>query len=324
MNTIIDHLLASTEPVIRYKTRVYLLDEEPRSPDIQRLQQEIKKCDRVQQLLSERDSRGRIPYHPYSKWYGAHWVLFMLAEMDYPPGDDELVPLREQEYEWLLSEERLRTTKKYTIAGRTRMCASMEANAIYALLKLWLADERIDILVERLLTWQWPDGGWNCDKKPEAHTSSFTETLIPLRALALYSHLTRNIQAKVAITRAAEVFLKRHLYKRLSDGKVIANDYLKLRYPCYWHYDILFGLKVMAEAGFLCDTRCQEALSLLESKRLPDGGFAAEKKHYHMAPQADNGRSLVGWGGTSMKRMNPFVTIDALRVLNQAFPEDES
>ena len=79
----------------------------------------------------------------------------------------------------------------------------------------------------------------------------------------------------------------------------MADDFLQLHYPCYWHYDILFGLKVMAEAGFLQDPRCREALDILESKRLPDRGFPAEKKCYYVTPQVENGRSVVDWGGTS-------------------------
>src|SRR5215469_436888 len=237
MTTIIEQLLASEEPVVRYKARVYLLDEDAYTSEIRQLQDEIRKCERTQRLLSERDVDGKIPYHPYAKWYGAHWVLVMLAEMDYPARDEELIPLREQVYAWLLSDERLRSMKKYTIAGRTRMCASMEGNAIFALLKLGLADGRVDKLVERLLEWQWPDGGWNCDKKPQAHVSSFMETLIPLRGLALFSYLTGHPQARTASKRAAEVFLERCLFKRLSDATVISNDFFKLRYPCYWHYD---------------------------------------------------------------------------------------
>jgi hypothetical protein len=267
-------------------------------------------------LLSERDAEGKIPYHPYAKWYGAHWVLVMLAEMEYPTGDEALKPLREQVYTWLLSDERGWSIKQYTKGGYTRMCASMEGNAIFALLKLGLADERMDILVERLL--QWPDGGWNCDKKLQAHVSSFTETLIPLRGLALYSQVTGHLQAKSASKRAAEVFLERGLFKRLSNGTVFSDDFFKLRYPCYWHYDILFGLKVMAEAGFIGDTRCREALELLKAKRLPDGGFPAEKKLYGVTEDVRNRRSLVDWGGTSTKRMNPFVTCDALFVLKRA------
>src|SRR6266699_6637389 len=174
MSNFIERLYTSDEPAIRYKTRVYLFDENPATPDAQELQDAIKTSERVHCLLAGRDEHGRLPSHPYSKWYGAHWVLVALADLDYPPGDETLLPLREQVYEWLFSDSRRRSIKQYTIAGRTRMCASMEGNACFALLKLGLADERIDSLVERLLAWQWPDGGWNCDKKSQTHVSSFT------------------------------------------------------------------------------------------------------------------------------------------------------
>ena len=95
-------------------------------------------------------------------------------------------------------------------------------------------------------------------------------------------------------------------------------DFVKLHYPCYWHYDILFGLKVLGEMGLLGDPRCADALDLLESKRLPDGGFPAERRHYRVVETPANGGSLVDWGGTSRKHMNPWVTIDAVAVLRQA------
>ena len=77
----------------------------------------------------------------------------------------------------------------------------------------------------------------------------------------------------------------------------------------------LFGLKVLAEAGFIDDPRCQDALDLLESKRLPGGGWPAEKKYYRATDQEVRYRSLVNWGGTSKRRMNEWVTADALYVL---------
>ncbi len=73
------------------------------------------------------------------------------------------------------------------IEGRYRRCASQQGNALYAAAKLGLLDRDADRLVERLLHWQWPDGGWNCDKNPTADTSSFMETLLPMRGLALYA-----------------------------------------------------------------------------------------------------------------------------------------
>ncbi len=143
------------------------------------------------------------------------------------------------------------------------------------------------------------------------------ESLIPLRALARYGRQTGDSQALEAAERAAEIFLKRELFKRQRDGTVIHQDFTRLHYPAYWHYDILFALKVMAEAGFLSDPRCQPALDLLEAKRLPDGGFPAEARYYHPI-NGKSGESLVDWGGTSLKKSNEFVTVEALAVLRAA------
>ncbi|MCC7354193.1 MAG: hypothetical protein IT330_10585 [Anaerolineae bacterium] len=313
---IITGLLNSPEPAVRLKVLVNVLSKEPESPEVKQARQEVKASPRVGLLLSERDADGRIPYHPYAKWYGAHWVLATLADIGYPPGDESLIPLREQVYAWLLSAHHERYIK--VLDGRVRRCASQEGNAVYALLTLGLADVRADELAKRLMKWQWPDGGWNCDKRPTADTSSFMETLIPLRALGLYARATGDSCAKAACEQAAEVFLKRRLYKRQSDGQVMADEFTVLHYPCYWHYDVLFGLKVMAEAGFIRDERCADALAWLESKRLPDSGFPAEKRYYHGPQNWASGRSLVGWGGTSTKRMNEFITADALSVLKAA------
>ena len=122
--------------------------------------------------------------------------------------------------------------------------------------------------------------------------------------------------------RAAEIFLKRRLFRRVRDGALIAPGFAELHYPCYWHYDVLFGLKVLAEAGFIADERCGEALDLLESKRLPDGGFPAERKYYRVSRELSlkrvSGHSTVGWGGAHKRRANQFVTLDALFVLQRA------
>ena len=314
---VLEQLLQSEEPSIRFKVLTRVLGEDLGSPQIVRLQQEIKNSPRVQALLRERGPDGRIPFHPYAKWYGAHWVMATLADLGYAPGDASLIPLRDQTLAWLLA------IKPIVREGRARRCCSQEANAVYAQLTLGLADERTEELARRLLIYQWADGGWNCDKKPEAINSSFMESLIPLRALALHAKRTGSPASRQAAERAAEIFLKRRLFRRRSDGSVMRPDFVKLHYPCYWHYDILFGLQVMAEAGFIGDPRCGEALDLIESKRLPDGGFPAEGTYYHTiasasAPKRKSGASLVDWGGTSKAHMNAWVTAEALAVLQAA------
>lgn len=316
MDSMIDRLLESDEPSVRFKILVNVLGRETDSAEIAGLQKEIKESPRVKTLLSERGEDGKIPFHPYKKWCGSHWVLATLADIGYPPSDESLAPLREQIYGWLLSERHEKGIK--TIQGRVRRCASQEGNALYSLLALGLADDRTEELTSRLIKWQWADGGWNCDKKPEAVNSSFHESLIPFRALALHAKVTGSAVSKATAKRAAEIFLKRRLYKRQRDGHIIDDDFVTLHYPCYWHYEILFGLKVMAEAGFIGDECCNDALDLLESKRLPDGGFPAEKRYYRVTEKKASGRSLVNWGGASKKRMNEFVTADTLYVLKES------
>ena len=317
-----ESLLDSGEAIIRYKARVVILGTDPESPEVKSIQQEIKASPRIQDLLSDCNERGEIPFHPYTKWQGAHWVLACLADIGYPMGDDRLLPLRDQVYAWLLSKEHVQSITERTGKNRqVRMHASMEANALFASLSLGLVDERTEQLVERLLWAQWDDGGWNCDQNPHADSSSFYETITPLRALARWERQTGDPKARAAVERAAEIFLKRGLFRRLSDGSVMRDRFLSFCYPPYWFYDILFGLKVMAEAGFIADPRCQEALDLVESKRLADGGFAAEGRHYTVFQKP--GLSLprgsrVDWGPVSRKKANEFVTADAVFVLKSA------
>lgn len=308
---IIQQLLNSDEPSVRYKIRAGVLGENPRSQSIRKLREAIRRSPRVRQLLSRRDKKGRIEpvRHVYRKWFGAHWVLPALADLGYPPGDEKLAPVLDQVLEcWLgdwttrdvvwNNDEDLRKCKGVpVINGRARRCASQQSNALYAALMLGFVDDRVHRLADLLMRWQWPDGGWNCDRDPKAHVSSFHESIIPLRALSLYARTTDSRKAVGASKRAAELFLCRKLFKRRRDGKVMDLDFVLLHYPCYWHYDVLMGLKVMAEAGFIRDPRCKDALDWLESWQLPGGGWAAEDKYWRsLNPLQQFGSRFMGAG----------------------------
>jgi len=293
MTGVVRDLLSSDDPCIRYRTLVDVCGVPRESPQARRERERIRSSKRVKALPSCRDQDGRIRGHVYAKYTGAHWTLADLADIGYASGDNSLAPIRDQVYGFWLSpshtQERVvdRESARYKsnpgvpiIDGRARRCASQEGNALYATLALGLADERADRLAANLIRWQWPDGGWNCDRKTEARTSSFHETLLALRGLAWHADLTGCSESRRAFEKSAEFFLNRRLFRRLRDGTTIHESFLKLRYPHYWHYDILIALKVMAEAGLIGDPRCEEALAILESKRLADGGWRAEGKHY--------------------------------------------
>ncbi|MBK8982765.1 MAG: hypothetical protein IPM38_10710 [Ignavibacteria bacterium] len=331
-DTVINNLFSSEEPSVRYKMRVNVLGEDEDSSNIRKLRSEIRQSTRVKKILSYRDKDGRISRgrDVYDKWKGAHWTLSALADIGYPAEDKSLNSLKEQVLEFWLRDvyfidaeikSKSDLSKKSgvpVINGRHRVCASMYGNTLYYLTRLGLFDKRLDSLAERLLHWQWDDGGWNCDKNPEAKNSSYMESLLPLRGLSIYSKYSDNKKIHIAVKKAAEIFLKRKLFRKVSDGSVMKDEFLALHYPLYWHYDILGGLKAMAEAGFIKDRRCTEALDLLESKALPAGGWAAEKKYYTVSDDFIMNADSVGWGETGKRKMNEWVTADALYVLKSA------
>jgi hypothetical protein len=301
------------EPALAWKLAVNILGRSETSSEAARARGQVRQSPLARALIST----CACDRSAYKKWDGAHWVLSLLADLGYPPGDETLRPLMEKTLNTWVGAARNKDHAR-VLDGRVRRCASQEGYAVWSSLRLGFADARTDTLVQSLLRWQWPDGGWNCDKHPEADTSSFMETLIPLRALSLYSRLKGDAVVAEASARAAEVFLCRHLYRRRRDGQVMDPHFIKLHYPLYWHYDILFALKVMAEAGFIGDPRCAPALDLLESKRLSDGGFPAEASYARPSRPQLSGYSPVRWGGISRRTLNPFVTADALYVLRMA------
>src|SRR5271166_6001387 len=209
-------------------TRV--LGEDPQSRKIKDQQEEIRESPRARSLIAGRDQRAAREKYVYAAWRGAHWTLAMLAEIGYPAGDTSLLPMRDQVLDYWLSssfymefESKSAVPKHRSaegvpiIQGRYRRCASQQGNALYSITRLGLADKRSDALVERLMHWQWPDGGWNCDRKPSAHISSFNESLLPMLGLA--AHAERGDKAaRAAALKASEVFLCRRLYKSRTDG----------------------------------------------------------------------------------------------------------
>jgi len=316
MLDIVNLIESSSEPSVRYIYKKNFLNQDEHSSEMISLRLEVKNSSRVQTMLGSRDSQGRFPWYAYQKWNGSFWTFLVLADMGYPPGDESLIPLREQTLEWLLDPGRLKSIP--LINGRWRRCACQEGGAVFSLLRLGLADSRVEQLVQMLLKWQWPDGGWNCDKHPEASHSSFHESYIPLRALNAFWLASGDEKVKAARDRAAERFLSRFLYKNPATGIAIKPEFTKPAYPAYWHYDYLYGLRTMDECGLINDPRCKDALDLLESRRLPDGGFRAEAKYFQFSREVKTGHSFVDWGGTSKQRFNPFVTAEALGILKAA------
>jgi hypothetical protein len=306
-------VLQSPHAPVRYAALTELAGISPRAAEASRARTAIPRSRWVRALLAGQRHDGGFGAHPYKKWDGAHWRLVSLVELGLPGGHPRAIRAFEQVLAWLHGPAHRANIPR--LRGLVRRCASQEGNALRVGVALGLAgDPRVGRLAEDLIAWQWPDGGWNCDRRPEAHHSSFHESLIPLWGLLEYRDASGDESVSDAIDRAVEFFLRHRLFRSENGGEVIAGQFLRLRYPAYWHYDILTALRVMALAGRIRDLRAVEALDLVASRRDRDGRWRAEGTWWN-PPGSRTAVEVVDWGRGGPNEM---VTLNALRVLRAA------
>jgi len=327
----VEWLLQSDHPAIRRLTTLRLLGRGLRDPDVQQLDLALLQDSWVAALLEgERHEtlHGPMRAHPYRKWGGGHWRLISLAELDVPADDPEIAAAVRAAFDetaaWLLSPGRVARADRQ-IRGRSRICGSQNGAAIWAASRLGLAgDERVGTLVEHLLRWQWPDGGWNCDKRPEATHASFNESWMPLRGLAAFraaqgaAGTTPPGDRVVAgsldatIDGAAEFLLRHRVVESERTGEVAHPRLLELRWPPYWHYGLLPGLLALDAAGRLDDPRVAPAFDRLRELRGVDGRWHPTGRWWGGPGSKGSNVEIVAWGRAGETAM---LTIGALSVL---------
>ena len=145
--------------------------------------------------------------------------------------------------------------------------------------------EASDRLVDRLLSEQLQDGGWNCEAPPSKR-SSFNSTICVLEGLLEYEKAKGPTSAvKNARLRGQEYLLERKLFRSLSTGKVIDRDrksdcdWREFSFPTRWRYDVLWGLDYMRKTGAGPDERAAEAIDLVAGKQYQDGRWPLGNPH---------------------------------------------
>jgi len=169
-------------------------------------------------------------------------------------------------------------------------------------------DQNVDGVVTRLLGEQLEDGGWNCEVENGSVRSSFATTINVLEGLLAYERATGGSSDLIAARRGGEEYLlERKLFRRKSTGEVVNPAWLQFSFPTWWHYDVLRALEYFRSIGDAPDSRVDEAIDLLRSKRQPDGTWLLENTHrgkVHFALEEGDSRP---------SRWN---TLRALRVLS--------
>ena len=239
----VDWLLSSDEPGIVAQAKRDLLDEQAPAEAAR-----ILDGPKVRTLLAGQQADGGFGIHVYAKWGGAHWRLVSLVELGVPAGEPRCLAAAETVLAWLTGKGH--RDRIQVIDGLTRRCGSQEGNALAVCCRLGLADDpRVRLLAESLVEWQWPDGGWNCDKKATRPPLIVQRVAAADVGAARVLGRDRETAAKEAAERTAELFLEHRLFRALATGEPIRDSFVTLHSPPFWHYDFLQALVVLARMG---------------------------------------------------------------------------
>jgi hypothetical protein len=140
--------------------------------------------------------------------------------------------------------------------------------------------QNMNALVDRLLSEQLADGGWNCEAENGSVRSSFATTINVLEGLLAHERATGgSTESAAARRRGEEYLLERKLFRRRSTGDTVDASWLQFSFPTRWHYDVLRGLDYFRSVGAPPDPRLDEAIRLLRSRQQPDGVWLLENQH---------------------------------------------
>ncbi|MDQ1582830.1 MAG: hypothetical protein QOF36_884 [Microbacteriaceae bacterium] len=204
-------------------------------------------------------------------WTATAFSLQLLREFGAEPADDHVrraIALVREQSRWEYDGSRF-------FDGEVEPCINGMAVAIGAYF-----GEDVRGIVERLVSEQLADGGWNCEVESGSTRGSFNTTIAVLEGLLEYDKAVGGVPAVTsARERAHEYLLDRHLMRRLSTGEVPNEGWLQFSYPTRWFYDVMRALDYLRSAGAAPDERLAEAIELVESKRGDDGRWLLENTH---------------------------------------------
>jgi hypothetical protein len=254
------------------------------------------------------------------RWGGAAWnrgwnstmhILMLLRDMGLDPASDQAcraVGLVRDRVTWKGCGPQECDDNPF-FAGEVEPCINGQVGAVGAYF-----GQDVRGIIDRLITEQLPDGGWNCEAANGSTRSSFNTTICVLEALLEHElRVGSSPEVTAARLRGQEYFLERRLFRRRSTGEVIERDrkggaaWTRLAFPTWWHYDVLRGLEYLRRAGVAPDERVAEVIDLVASKRDGDGRWPLETRYPGEMPvETDDGEG----------RPSRWNTLRALRVLD--------
>lgn len=301
--------LLDADPAVRWQTMRDLTDSSKKEIDAERAL--ISTEGIGAQLLKLQKSDGSWSGTAFNHgWDSTMHILSLLRELGLDPMSPEAqhttAKVRDgvtwRGWDWDGTWQGIEFTGTPFFAGEVEPCINGQVAASGAYFR-----QDVRRIVDRLLSEQLEDGGWNCEAKNGSARSSFNTTICVLEGFLEYELANgSDDQVLEARLRGQEYLLERYLFRRKSTGDVIDSSWLLFSFPNWWHYDVLRGLDYLRKANINQDTRLKDAIELVISKRSSDGRWLLENEH--------KGRMLVEVN-QGIGQPSRWITLKALRVL---------
>ncbi len=208
---------------------------------------------------------GRGFYQP--KWTSSHYTLLDLKNLGISPRNKLIADTLAM----IFSEKKGADGGIYPIGTVQASDVCINGMVLNYASYFKVNEAHLRSLVDFLLSEQMKDGGFNClsNTKGAIH-SSLHSTLSVLEGILEYEtngYTYRLHDLQRAAAEAREFMLIHKLFRSHKTGLIIKPEFLKLCYPCRWHYDILKAMDYFFSARIKYDPRMNDALDNITKKR---------------------------------------------------------
>ncbi|OJX37932.1 MAG: hypothetical protein BGO78_07765 [Chloroflexi bacterium 44-23] len=270
---VLDWLLQSSIPSIRYLTLTELIDISPEDEGVKNEYKAIQNSHPASSILEKQVASGRwqLPEHYYSpKYRSTHWTLMLLEELRADPNSTAF----QDGVEFMLSQSRSRVEhySKSADPGFTCLFGNILRYAVYA---GFLPDSRTQTLID-VVTYSLTNADCSCKYNTDLPCSwGAARSLWGLAAIPGNMHtasMRKSIQAGTNFLLAKYNLVEANY--PFPEGGRIHQIWNKLNFPLFYQADILFVLRVMKQLGYAQQAQIQPALTWLQSRQNQAGRWS--------------------------------------------------
>lgn len=281
-NPIIGWLLDPSEPSVRYRTLIELLDTPADDPEVAATRQGIPQSPAVFQLLNKINPEGYwLQTNPrtgktvgegveYGGFGTTHFCLAYLAEL----GLDRTHPMV------AMASERYLNLQQPDGDWYGHYSCLFGYNIRTFVMLGYKNDERLQRSIQLLERSVRADGGYLCEfHKPRSLRCNPKSCIRgSLKALAGFSELGHEYWNHPSCLKLLDYFLSREgIYQRTQPEKLVNNDVATMFFPFHWRAGLVEVLYYLSRMGYGNDLRLERAWSLLATKADKEGRFILDR-----------------------------------------------